>query len=122
MKNHKAMEILNKAEWELHRLYVDAERQGLTHIQLLELKKSRLAFAYEKTPRWLQSAVHAMDSLLFHRLYWWPEPKLKFCHVWQEKLYDSWDELPEEAKEFVRKGGNLISNHYWIKTNKIWSV
>ena len=45
----------------------------------------------------------------------WYREKLVFCRVWKGTIIPcKWDNLPEDLKDHIRKGGTTLEGHYWL--------
>lgn len=75
--------------------------------------------AYKRIPRWAQHEVDRTVREEVHCAYKYGA--LQWCLEWKGERYDSYLDLPEEAKEFARKGGKLKGYHYWKSSGKQFS-
>lgn len=122
MTLNKAILLQDQATNAIVGVFSDAEKHSHTHEQMLDALNSRLArIRSEKLPRWLQSAIGSMISVMFRAQYLGPNPKVVWKHCVAGVLYANWNDLPEHGKELGRNG-KLPSGHYWAASLKPFSV
>lgn len=120
MRLQKAIQVEYALRAQILSAFSWAEKYSLTHEAMLDLLKERVKVP-PKSPRWLQSNVSAMIGVLFAQLYVWPNPKVVWRHFHEGKQYNSWDDLPEAAKELARQD-KLESGHVWKDSGKPFSI
>jgi hypothetical protein len=97
----------------VHSIMSDQSRTFPTELERLKLEVYEDP-AWKKLPRWARERILGTIqgfNVAAHHM-----GLIGWCHEFEGKRYDKFDQLPEEAKEAVRKGGKLESYHYWKKT------
>jgi hypothetical protein len=121
MKIKKQLQIQRDRQGDIIEIFRKAIKEHLTHAKILELRESRGLLDYPKgfpisRQEYLRGAFETlMQSLYYEHVFW--------KHKWQGKLYDTWTDLPEEAREFYRKPENDCandSNFYWKDSEDIF--
>lgn len=114
MKIERSLKIQGQLITRLQDLYHLATTVHMTSQDMNE-RFNRLFEPYPKLPVWVREYVrgyrHALDDNLYRN-------HLQYGYEWQGLVYPAnWDNLPEELKEYLRKGNETIRHgHYWKKT------